>query len=79
MVKKDILKTMNSLIEQKHCLMCKHYVKSIIPKDKGTCLKLDEYPAYLRSTTACGGRKFEFGGKNMNEYFALITNMNKRK
>jgi hypothetical protein len=79
MSKKDILNTMNSLISQKHCLMCKHYVKSIIPKDKGTCLKLDEYPAYKWSATACGGTKFVLGGKNMVEYFALLKNMNKPK
>ena len=75
-VTKSMLNTMKTLIDQKHCLMCQYYIKSNIPKDKGSCLKLDKYPAYKHSEISCKGKHFILGGHNLVIYSSLLTNIN---
>lgn len=71
MTKKQIINTMESLISQKHCYMCKNFVRSTIPKDRGTCLVTGQYYPYKQCQMSCNGTGFSLGGNNYTIYNTL--------
>ena len=64
---------MASLIRQKHCLMCEHYIKSNIPKDKGTCKLFMKYNPYKQGFIYCDTHNFKVGGDNVIVFGKLIS------
>jgi len=70
-MKKEIINTMETLIKQKHCYMCRYFVRSQIPKDRGTCIVLDTYYPYKLSKIQCDGKSFNEGGYNSDIYNKL--------
>jgi len=72
MSKKHIINTIESLIAQKHCYMCTNFVRTSIPKDRGTCLLTKEYYPYKQCQMSCGGKHFSLGGNNYVIYNSLF-------
>jgi len=73
MTKKHIINTIESLIAQKHCYMCANFIRTTIPKDRGTCSLSGQYYPYKQCQMSCNGKLFSLGGNNYVIYNSLYN------